>query len=542
MKNVTKIFMIVAALALTFNCVEARTIEIKMSQCPKPLLENVRKIVSQASTNDEVVLNFDKAGTYEIDGSIKIPCNAKIIGIDSKSTKVVVKEGFSNGKSKMIDDTFFKIVGNSSHKVRTEVRDISFVLASHKGTLWQTVPKHIVKVNYGDGITVDNVSFYSTDAVITHLDLRQCSNVIVENCLFENYNNCREGGCLWSRGNQRNIVVRNNVFRKYGNDEALGFWGGNEPYNVEMKNILVDNNKFYYENKTKCKTKFPVNVLIAFCHYETQNTKYECYLDSIMVRNNYIEMKEEVIRDIKLILDKLAKVGYIEISNNNINNTSRCSSNGSYMMDFEIRCAEQITTPIIIKDNHVKSECEILWDGKNSGYSFVWVSSSYLKISNNIIESEYPIALINCKGGEIKVNLDNNNVSKLCNTAIVSSSTKITKATIHASNNTFTGDTRIYCRNVNSIDFDFRNNVFNSSDYHFFMQESAPTGAVVFNGNTVNALQGKGTMLANYTGSSYKFTQLQVSNNIFNGLSKKEIEDSFKNSDKKTINNNIYRK
>lgn len=542
MKKIATILLLAAMATLSVNNMSARVIEIKMSQCPKPLLENVRNMISSVTANDEVILNFDKAGDYEFDGSVKIPCNAKIIGTSSKQTRVIVHEGFSGGRSKMNDDTFFKIVGDARHKVKAEVRNIRFELAHHNGTLWESSPKHIVKVNHGDGIKVDNVSFYATDAVITLLDLRQCSNVVVENCLFENYNNCREGGCLWSRGNQRNIVVRNNVFWKYGHDETLAFWGGDEPYNVVMQNIVVENNKLHYENRTKCKTKIPTNVMIAFCHFETNNTKYECYIDSVFVRNNDIEIKEVVLRDMKLILDKLARIGYIEISGNNINNTAKCSANDSFMMDFEITCANQAKTPILIKNNHVKSNCEVLSSSKDSGYSFAWVTSCNVEMSNNVIESEYPIALIRCKGGEIKVKLENNNVSKLCNTAIISSSTKIPKATIQAYNNVFTGDTRIYCRNVDYVDLDFQNNVFNSTDYHFFLQESAPLGSIVFNGNTINAMAGKGIMLANYTGQRNNFDKVTIKNNIFNGIPKSSVEGVFPNVKQKSVSGNIYMK
>lgn len=541
MKNIVRIVMLVAAVVLSIDGINARTIEIKMSQCPKPLLENVRTMVATAKATDEVILNFDKEGTYEFDGSVKVQCNTIIKGKDSRKTRVVMSEGTAQGKSKMRDDAFFVIRGTSSKKVKVEVRDIRFQLAQHKGTLWESAPKHILKVNHGDGVKVDNVSFYSTDAVITQLDLRQCSNVEVTNCTFENYNNCREGGCLWSRGNQRNILVRNNVFYKYGQDEALGLWGGNESYNVEMRNILVDNNKFYYVNKTKCKTRFPINNLIAFCHFETESTRHECYVDNVVVKNNIIENNDAVKRNIKLILDKLATVGYIEFSGNSIINTSKCSTSDAYMMDFEIRCAGQVETPIIIKDNHVKSNCEVLSPSKDNGYYFAFISRANVELSNNVIESEYPLALINCKDGDVEVRLDNNRVGNLCNTAIISSSTAINKVKIQAFNNEFTGDTRIYCRNVDYLDLDFQNNIFNSTDYHFFLQESAAEGSIVFIGNTVNAKAGKGTMFANYSGKSYKFSKLQITNNIFNGVRKAEIDNSFKTLGKKYISNNIYR-
>ena len=81
----------------------------------------------------------------------------------------------------------------------------------------------------------------------------------------------------------------------------------------------------------------------------------------------------------------------------------------------------------------------------------------------------------------------------------------------------------------------FTNNTFNSEDYHFFLQDGARTTSIVFDGNTVNALTLKGTMFANYSGKQCGFTKLQVTNNVFNGLSRKSIDDSFKSIKNKTI-------
>lgn len=540
MKKTIKIMTLVMAAAFATAGMSARTIEIKMSQCSKPLVESVRSMVSQASINDVVVLNFDKPGTYEFDGTIKIRSNTIIKGVDSNKTRVIVKEGFAGGKSKMLDDTFFAIHGNSNKKVKVEVRDIRFELASHKGTLWETTPKHIIKICYGDGITVDNATFWSTDAVITHVDLRDCSNVLVQNCTFENYNNCREGGCLWSRGEQKNLTVRNNVFWKYGNDEALGFWGGNNKRVVYMGDILVENNEFHYDNKTKFKKVIPIDVLIAFAHFETESTKYDCNIDNIVFTNNKITMNAVSNCDMKLTFDQLAKIGNFEISYNTFINTAKCSSSSSYMKDFEIKTGVLSETPILLKNNEVRSDCEVLCDGKNSGYTFLGIKGANVQLTDNNIFSKYGVALLWCQGGDNDVKLKNNTAEKLYKIAILNDMTHIGTFKITATNNEFGGETSIYSNNIDRLIIDFRNNVLNTADYHLFMIEGAKDNTLNFENNIINSDNRNGAMYANYSGKRNNFDKVNIKNNIFNGISKSSVEGVFKTG-KKSISGNVYK-
>lgn len=538
-----KFILFLLMLSLMSPIVAARTIEVKMSQCEKPLLENVRDIVSQATSNDVIVLNFDKAGTYELDGSIKFRCNTIIKGVDSKKTRVVLKEGFSNGKSKMLDDTFLAMHGSSTKKIKVEIKDIRFELANHKGTLWETAPKHIIKICYGNGIIVDNASFWSTDAVITHVDLRDCSNALVQNCLFENYNNCLMGGCLWSRGYQENITVKNNTFWKYGNDEPLAIWAGGDKKATLIKNIIIDGNNFYYENKTKCKKIISIDVLINFAHYEDELVSHKCTVGDITFKNNTITNNAQSKRSLWFHFDNTATLeGTIEVANNTIRNTSKCQVSDGYMTDIIIDTGSENRGDFKISDNNVYNEAQILCDGKHSGYTFLGMNNGNVTMTNNYIQSDYPITFVWGHGGYNTLNLFNNVVSELSKMAMFNSSKKLEKIVINASNNEFTGDTRIYSNNIDELELNFTNNIFNSSNPHVFLQEGAPVTSIIFDGNTVNALNRNGTLFANYSGKPYKFTRLQVTNNIFNGVTKKSIDDSFmKNVTKKNIQNNIYK-
>ena len=526
---------------LVVGPVSARTVEIKMSQCAKPLVDNIKKVSSSLGLNDKLILNFDKAGKYEIDGTIRINCNVVIKGVDSKSTRIIVKDGFTNGKSKFTDDCFFRIKGSPNHKITAEVRDLCFEIAPHKGILWENAEKLLVKIWDADGVLVDNVVSKMRDAEITNLDLRECSNVLVQNCEFENYNNCEVGGCLWSRGAQKNIHIVNNVFRKYGKDEVLGCWGGVHENDFEIKNIVVENNEFYLDNKTGSKL-LDVHNFIAFNHTYTEKAKTFCTLDSVIFKNNKITINAPVNRILMTAFCKYAIVNNLEISHNEIICTAKSSRNNSYVNDIDVISELADKTNITIDNNYITSHCNVISDdGKNTGHTFLSVRNATVKMSNNIVENDYPQRLVWCHEGSLFLSLENNNVSNVYTSATLSSSKTIDAVSITAVNNTFSGDTRLYCRNVKAMDLVYRNNVFNSSNDHFFLHESATKTSLHFEGNTVNALNRKGIFYANYSGQNYKFTNAKITNNIFNGVNRASLNTSLKSASKLTLSGNIYK-
>lgn len=538
MRNIKHIISLMAIVLLMGNA-QARTVEIKMSTCPKPYVENIRKMTSGLRYNDVLILDFDKPGQYEFDGSLKFKCNTTIKGVSSKSTKVVVKEGFVNGRSKMLDDTFFAVHGSSTRKVRAEVRDISFELASHNGILWEKAPKHIIKVCFGDGIVIDNIVAYSKNATLTHVDLRDCDNAVVSNCEFENYNNSAEGGCVWSRGAQHNIHIVNNVFRKYGKDEVLGCWGGIEEKNFEIKNVVIEENEFYLDNKTGSKI-LDLQNFISFNHTYTEKAKTYCTLDSIIFKNNRIIINAPIRRIFMTAFSKYAIVNNLEISNNEILCTSKGSKNDFSMNDIDIISELADKTNITIDNNYISSKCEVLSDGKNSGHTFLSVRNANVNVSNNIIENEYPQRLIWCHEGSLFLNLDNNRVSNMYTTTL-SSSKNIDQASITATNNAFSGDTRVYCRNVKNLSLNYQNNVFDSSNYHFFLQEGAEQTSIIFENNIVNAISKKGKIYANYDGKPCNFNKVTISNNTFNGIKSNDITGPLNKAGKLQIKGNIYK-
>lgn len=545
MKRFRYIIVLVATALLVCN-VQARTLEIKISTCPKPYVDNIRKMTANLGYYDELILNFDKAGKYEFDGSLKFKCNTTIKGISPEATKVIVKEGIVGGKSKMLDDAFFAVHGTSNHKVKTEIKDIYFELASHKDVLWATAPKYIIKIVYGDGVLVDNVVTKTQNAFMTNLDFRESDNITVQNSEFENYNNCDDGGCLWSRGSQHNIVVKNNVFRKYGKDEALAFWGGRSNSNevTEMKNIIVDGNDLHYGvDQLKSKKDLMLTIFINFYHFKEDvfHINNKCAIDSIVLKNNFITIDDVIFKDIAFKFDALATVGNIEVSNNRIVNTRKISSNKNYTNDITVDACGNIQYPIVIQDNTVENHGEILCDGKNSGYTFLSLTDANVNLNGNVVYSDYGVGLVWGHGGSMDISMSNNNVNGLYRMGILSSSGGIQQVNITANNNVFDGDTRIYCRNVKNMDLTFKNNTFNSSNYHFFLQEAAQRTSIIFENNIVNAMAGKGAIYSKYGGDNYGFSKVSISNNTFNGIRKNDIMEPFKKERNLQIRDNIYR-
>ena len=101
MKRFKYIIAFVAIALLACNA-QSRIVEIKMSQIGKPMSNNLMSVTSSLTKYDQLILNFDKEGKYELDGTVVIRCDVVIKGLGPNSTKVILKDGFdARGKSKL---------------------------------------------------------------------------------------------------------------------------------------------------------------------------------------------------------------------------------------------------------------------------------------------------------------------------------------------------------------------------------------------------------------------------------------------------------
>ena len=93
--------------------------------------------------------------------------------------------------------------------------------------------------------------------------------------------------------------------------------------------------------------------------------------------------------------------------------------------------------------------------------------------------------------------------------------------TLNATNNYFSGDTRIYCDKISQLNLNFTNNTFESNNANFFLQEFASRGTLVFNNNVVTVNAEGGRLMTHWNKNSLKsmrFDRLEVKNNTFKGV------------------------
>ena len=524
----------------------ARTVELKMSQCQKPYAEFINNVTKTLSTNDTIILNFDKKGNYQFDRTVRARCNVEMKGLGESKTKIILTEGVDNtGKLLFSNDCYFyfeyPVNGN---KGSVSIHDLGIEMQKHSTLWWPNRVMHLFKITHANHVTITKTKSSLHNAVITNFDLRSCSNVTIENNEIINYNYSEGGGCVWSRDNQRNIVIRNNVFRKFGKDEAVAAWGTEKTGSYVIENVDISNNTFYYGNHLNSSTDNSATMLISLCHFRGDYVKDSHFkISDVNITNNdiYLDYPMRFVMMVKF--DDLVTSSNINLCGNNIHKSSECTKHMTReIVDFKIEDGSSSNTGLLINNNTLT--CAHIDKDKNVMNSNIFISMTQGRVeaSNNNLDAEDRLQFfyLSSDGGVLTMN--NNQAKGLYVLGSVKGGSKpLERATINASENEFTGDTRIYCLKVNELNLNFTNNIFNSSDYHFFLQEAALTTSINFDGNTINALTGKGTMFANYTGGIYKFKEVRVSNNTFRGVSKKSLENAFVNVNKKIFTNNIYR-
>jgi hypothetical protein len=114
--------------------------------------------------------------------------------------------------------------------------------------------------------------------------------------------------------------------------------------------------------------------------------------------------------------------------------------------------------------------------------------------------------------------------------------------TINANNNSFDGDTHIYCNKIDQLDLNFTNNNFTSRTAAFFLDTFAKKGSIIFNKNNVNVAKGTGALLVNWSGadlSKSSVNKLQVTGNVFKNVSSSDLISNFNSfNNKNNVENN----
>lgn len=551
--------MCVAAMVLfSASAATAGNVTLRVSQLSGDLTTALRQRVATLGPADNLLLYFDKAGSFTLNGTVEFNCNVEIKGLGSGKTTIVLNDGTpAAGFKPFTDDCFLKLNGTPSVNHTFSMHDIAVRLRDHKGIWWQDAEKLAVKLYDASRVDIYNVYSYMSNAVCTNFDLRSCDNVTVKNCTIINYNNCNTGGNLWLRANMKNVLITGNKFYKYGNDEALAFFEleNNGPglyQETYRSNINVTDNDFYYTNGTHSKTDVLCSVLFTFFYSEDGSVAKGGHTQGLHVRNNNFYIDDPLSCIMSLTFWEHDTHSDVVISDNHIENRANSSDRLYYHQDIGVKDLASTPAEIVFENCTTINNADFVSPYKDSGYTHLLVSGANVKLSDctftdNVSSSRLTSNKLGASliwftnlGGT--VTLSNCVTSGTRLLATVSFGDGINKnVAINATGCTFNGGSTIYCNKVKHLDLNFTDNTFNSPDnMGFFLQEFANEGSVVFKDNTVTSSGGQ--LMTHWSSvDNHHFTRLEVTGNTFRGVNgQADLLKNIKSVSRRNVSGNIY--
>jgi len=556
-----KRILLFTLVVLTLIPMSARNITINVSTVQGDLTQQLRSQCAQArNSSDTVFINFDKAGTYTICGSIKCRGSIVIKGQGRDKSTLVFDKGSDHGDFKAFTaDAFFEITGTQQRPVGVWISDISFKLKDHNGIWWDKAEKYAIKIDHADPVDIRRVNSYMSNAVITNFDIKVSSNVTVTDCNVTNYNNCHTGGCIWVRGEMHNVKITNNTIRKYGNDEAVAIFdrvvkvSGYVRGVCNRSDITIENNEFYYGYDGKDKDKSIKNDMIFSVITDHYKSKDCCTTSDFALRNNKFFINDICNRCLYISFDPADKHKNFVIQGNQIVNANLKNSENYYRQDIEVNDLSSNPDTIYLTNNTVKNSDVVVNKYGSNGYTFLLMQGGNVCMQGNTIQSTtgkssagktMGVQLLWCgvNGGE--VTLRRNTCKGLKYIATVKAGDGIDKFKITATGNYFQGDTRIYCDDVKECNLNFTRNTFVSDNMNFFLQEFASRGSLIFNNNSVTVTGGNGQLMTHWSNdatSSMRFTKLEVQGNSFKGVSsERNLLKNITSKSQQTVRNNSF--
>lgn len=533
------IIFITLLFALTCAVPQAGAItrHVNVSGLEGELTQALRDTVKNLNYNDTIYIYFDRIGSDTIKGTISARCNVVMTGLGRCKSTVVLDNGVDALPEfhAFPEDSFFAFKGTLEHNISVSITDMSFRLLDHSGIWWENDPKFAVKIYHSNHVTINNVDSYLKNAVCTNFDLRVCSNVNVSNCNIVNYNNCNDGGCLWFRGNMQNITVADNKFYKYGHDETIGIFSrvvdANNYIsgNVTRSNILITNNDFYYGYDGEDKNDLFNNV--QFSLFSGDSNPYSCTINNFLFSHNCFHNSDLTTRTVYVGLNPNDSFSNIQFTDNTFIENYIGSVARFYHNEIEVDNQSSQNDTIFFRNNIFRNDNPVVNPSNDTGDAYFLIRGGKLCLDGNTMlntvttdtaaTDDIGPTLVWCgaQGGD--VTLRNNLCRNLKVLARISAGGGIRKFKMTASNNSFHGDTRLYCNAIDTLDLVFNNNLIVTPNMDFFLQEFASTGSVVFNNNNVFVTTNYGKLMTHWNSnptSSYHFNTLEVKNNLFRGV------------------------
>lgn len=550
---------VAAILMVACVTLQARTVTFNASSVSRntDLATALNNRFNGLTCNDTAVISFDKSGTYILDGVVVLRCNVVISGMGADNTQLVLNK--DDKKPLKGSDAFLGFSGRLGHPISVSIADLSIKLKEHDGIWWETSEFHAIKIYHADKVDIRNVNSTMSNAFITNFDFRVCSNVNIQDCVISNYNNCKGGGNLWLRGEMHNINIHNNKIYKYGNDEAVAFFSKtvdalrNTKGAISRTNIKVTDNEFYYQHGDRVTNGLYNDMLFSVLTSLEDNVNC-CDMRGFELARNKFVIDDLCKRIIHLQFNAVDKHSDFDIHDNEFITNKVNSSETFYFKNIEVKDASATQDTIVVRNNRVTNNYAIMNPYNGSGYSFLLVNGGNVLLEGNKINNrvttarggkDYGIYLLWCEEAGGTVTLRSNVCKGLGRIATLESGKGIQNFKLTAYNNYFQGRTTLYCKKIQRLDLDFRQNTFESNHNDFFLQNFASRGTVVFNNNKVTVSTNGGRLMGHYEGksSSLRFEKLEVTGNEFHGVkSQDDLTKQMTNVSKRKIKSNAFLK
>lgn len=500
-----------------------------------------------------VKVNLTEPGDYYITERLFINCDFTLEGCEN--ARIIAN--FPN-QAACQDDCFIhfsnsNINGTYYSRFNTVIKNITFdVHANHH---WKTLEDgvtpaelHYIKIYYPLSLHIDNVKMSLANHPITNIDIRNGQNILIENCVLENYHDnvdVRVGGNLWLRAILQNVKIINNVFRKTGNDEALGFFGHHSDDNYILpasdipsdgichkKNIIVSDNVFEYGEPGTTDANIINDCLISLVDITSnQSQTLKHVYDNISFEGNTIIINDLTKMVFSCVNKEHTRIRDIWFVNNNIKiNGFTASSTFCEIFVFDNQ-SSGVNSIYQVKGNRVFNRAKIT-DGNNTMLYFllqnggiVSVLDNYFKIyeDNNDTTQElrrFQFFWINKRDSSLHI--ENNHIEGCYMLGSVSCPTSsgdeaINYAKVLIKNNFIKGGSSVYTHNIGCLVLNIDDNYIESDKYVIALQDYGDSGYFCYkNNHVVSKYSGSPTFY--YTSSGCDANRVCISSNIFENV------------------------
>lgn len=525
-----------------------------------------------------VRIQLTEPGDYYITTRLFVHCNFTLEGCEG--ARIVAN--FPDQQA-CLDDCFIHLTNyNSTNNFYRHcnyvIKDVEFGV--HSNHYWKKkedgtteAELYYIKVYACESIHLDNIKMSLSNHPISNIDMRECQNVLIENCLIENYHDNstavnKIGGNLWFSGITRNVKIINNIFKKIGNDELLGFFAHYTENYVNIlpsdeipadgicrkENILVKNNVMIYGEQGTTETSVSNDCLISLI--DTSATQTLAFnFENILFEDNTIIINDLVKRIFWCRNKKDTIIRDVSFVNNNINLNDFTATSTSCQL-FELsNLSYDVDSQYQVIGNKVYNKAKII-NGNNPGLYFllqnggtVSALDNYVRIfedendSSQIFRNIY-FFWINKRNS--KMSIIGNDIERCQLLGAISCSTTsgdeaITKAEVLIKNNVIKGNTSIFNRNVGELNVSIEDNYIESEKDVIAMQDYGTSGKFCYiNNHVVSNHQGGTTFY--YSGTGCNVSRVCISNNVFENVTSNilTILHNYTSSSIRTEVNNIY--